>query len=151
MSCPASDSPLVAIVSDPKPSSLIAVGIFIDKYKAPYEVGVEPTNDGYEPSAITNLAIRSLLLVPFIKVADRSSTSQLFSHVDISRPATAFIGKMHHPSGTWTHDTEIFSLLFYQLNYRMMHSQDAIMIITCWGSHPTLAWPEVRCSLSELM
>jgi len=33
----------------------------------------------------------------------------------------------------------------------MMHSQDAIMIITCWGSHPTLAWPEVRCSLSELM
>ena len=83
MSYHASDSPLVAIVSDPKPSSLIAVGIFIDKYKAPYEVGVEPTNDGYEPSAITNLAIRQLLLVPFIKVADRSSTSQLFSHVDI--------------------------------------------------------------------
>ena len=76
MSCHSSDSSWIAIVSDPKPSSQIAVGIFIDKCKAPYEVGVEPTNDGYEPSAITNLAIRSLLLVPFIKVADRSTTSQ---------------------------------------------------------------------------
>ena len=52
MSCHVSDSPLVAIVSDSKPSKSIAVGIFFDKYKAPYEVGIEPTNDGYEPPAI---------------------------------------------------------------------------------------------------
>ena len=31
----------------------IAVGIFIDKYKAPYEVGVEPTYDEYDPPALT--------------------------------------------------------------------------------------------------
>ena len=28
-------------------------------------MGIEPTNDGYEPPAITILAIQSLLLVPF--------------------------------------------------------------------------------------
>ena len=43
----------------------VAVGIFVEKNKAPCEVGIEPTNDGYEPPAITILAIRSLLLVPF--------------------------------------------------------------------------------------
>ena len=54
MSCHASDSPLVAIVSDSKPSKSIAVGIFFDKYKAPYEVGIEPTNaDFYTGSVIT--------------------------------------------------------------------------------------------------
>ena len=79
MSCHPSDSPLVAIVSDPKPSSLIAVGIFIDKYKAPCEVGVEPTNDGYEPSAITSLAIRSLLLVPF-----RSQDAKIIHEEDLT-------------------------------------------------------------------
>ena len=31
-------------------------------------MGIEPTNDGYEPPAITILAIRSLLLVPFLEM-----------------------------------------------------------------------------------
>ena len=55
----------------------IAVGIFVDKNKAPYEVGIEPTNDGYEPSAITILAIRSIAVGAFFTWE-----------------------RMHHPGGT---------------------------------------------------
>lgn len=50
----------------------VAVGIFVDKNKAPFEVGIEPTNDGYEPPALTILAIRPLLLVPFYLGVDAS-------------------------------------------------------------------------------
>ena len=31
----------------------VAVGIFIDINKAPFEVGFEPTKSGYEPAALT--------------------------------------------------------------------------------------------------
>ena len=31
----------------------VAVGIFLEKNKAPFEVGIEPTKSGYEPAALT--------------------------------------------------------------------------------------------------
>lgn len=51
-------------------------------------MGIEPTNDGYEPPAITILAIQSLLLVPFclrseyiIRVGLEPTTQRLGSPV----------------------------------------------------------------------
>ena len=51
-------------------------------------MGIEPTNDGYEPPAITILAIQSLLLVPFclrseyiIRVGLEPTTQRLTGNV----------------------------------------------------------------------
>ena len=45
--------------------------------KAPFEVGIEPTNDGCKPPALTVLAIRFLLSVPLDKARFYSAGASL--------------------------------------------------------------------------
>ena len=89
-------------------------------------MGIEPTNDGYEPPAITILAIRSLLLVPFLGNAAvwHCKTQTVLA----TRPGVRSLTVL--PAAT---------------------SYKTPLVIITKGLSPFIVRPEAACSISELM